>query len=40
MIWTVEGDTVRVDGTCVVEATCGASTGYAADPAILVFGTL
>lgn len=36
-MWTVDGDTVRVDGICIAEATCGASTGYAADPGILEY---
>lgn len=38
-VWTVSANTVIVDATCIVEATCGDSDEFAADPAVIEYGT-
>lgn len=38
-VWTVDATTVRVDATCIVEATCGDSDEFAAEPAVIEYGT-
>ncbi len=35
----MDATTVRVDATCIVEATCGDSDEFAAEPAVIEYGT-